>query len=267
MNGQKLLPLDRIPKLKRLNRDKPNGPLIVLALLFFIGLLVIIYFQSGLSRLSSVHIENRQFVREDEIFQAANLQVGMPYFDINREKVAQGIKTIPIVKDVEVKRKLPNSLVITLHEFPLVAYWMEDQAFFPVFSNGYIGEEEVKPEYIAHPILNDWPHRDGVEELSKELEQLAPEVVGLISEIVLTPTTIDPFRLTLYMVDGFEVITSIRHFSENVIWYPHIRDQLLAEGKQESIIYLLEGKWAEEPDRGLTDEEEMEGVREGQDEN
>lgn len=267
MNGQKLVPKDRIPKIRKLYRDKANRGLIILALLFFIVLLVIIYFQSNLSRLSAVQIENRFYVREDEILQVAGLQHGMPYFDINTEKVEQAVKTLPIVKDVQVKRKLPNGLIITLTEFPLVAYWMEDQSFFPVFSNGYIGEEEVKPDHVAHPILNGWSRRDGVEELSKELEQLTPEVVSLISEIVLTPSSIDPHRLTMYMVDGFEVVTSIRHFSQNVNWYPHIRDQLLAEGKQESIIYLLDSKWAEEPGMKGTGEEEKEGVGEQQDEN
>jgi cell division protein FtsQ len=265
MNGQKTNPEERIPKIRQLRKPKANRGLIILALLFFVVFLFIIYFQSDLSRLNMVVMENNHFVNQEDVLKEARLEIGMFYFDFKTEEVEKIIEAMPMVKSAEVIRDLPNRLLIRVQEYPVVALWSEEDGLFPVLSNGYILGEKVKQGKIEHPILNGWPHRDGVKELSGELEKLSPSVTHLISEIVLTPSLSDPYRLTLYMVDGFEVITSIRKFSENMSWYPHIRDQLLAEGKNDSVIYLLEGKWVEQPVTEDQQPEEGDGTRENED--
>ncbi len=266
MNGQKTPVEERIPKIRQLKPPKANRGLIALALLFFVVLLLVIYFQSDLSRLQGVIIENNDLLSEDDVLKAAGLKPGISYFDFKTKEIKKRIEQMPQVETAEVKRQLPNRLLIKIKEYPVVAIWLKEGALYPVLSNGVIDEKEYKKRMIQHPILNDWPHQDGIKELSRELALLSPSLTHLISEIVLSPSMSDPYRLTVYMVDGFEVVTSIRQFSQNMSWYPYIRDQLLAEGKNDSVIYLLDGKWAEQPVEDGLDEQVEEGDDSEQDE-
>ncbi|MDQ0339224.1 cell division protein FtsQ [Caldalkalibacillus uzonensis] len=247
MSGQKVIVDERIPKLKEFRRQRANRQFILLAILFFMVILIVIYFQSPLSRLGSIGVENNQLVERERLLEQAELKEGMSYFDFRTEEVADKLASLPEIKEATVQRELPNRLHITVEEHPVVAFWLQDESLFPVLANGHILDKPWEGERIAQPILNGWPHQEGVTELSRELEKLSPAVTDLISEIVLTPAASDPYRLTLYMVDGYEVRTTIRQFSQQMSWYPHIREELREDNQHGGTIYLLDGTWAESP--------------------
>ncbi|EGL82176.1 Polypeptide-transport-associated domain protein FtsQ-type [Caldalkalibacillus thermarum TA2.A1] len=262
MSGQKVIVDDRIPRYKEQRRQKANRQFILLAILFFMVILVIIYMQSPLSRLGEIVIEHNRLADRERLLNQAGLTEGMSYFDFRIGEVEEKLEVLPEIKKATVKREFPNRLYIAVEEHDVVAFWSENGELFPVLSNGHILDKTWEGERVTNPILTDWPHQEGLVELSRELTKLSPVVTGQISEIVLTPTLSDPYRLTLYMVDGFEVRTSIRRFSEQMGWYPHIREELEESAQHEGIIYLLDGTWAERPVGEVTDEteEQTEGV-------
>ena len=129
-----------------------------------------------------------------------------------------------------------------------VSFWLKDSQLFPVLSTGQVLYNRPWSEgRIDKPILSHWRSKEGIIELSSELNKLNESVLSLISEITITPTIVDPYRLTLFMIDGFEVRTSIRNFAQNISLYPHYVEQAKADGKTEMILNLFDAKWSEEP--------------------
>src|SRR5690606_8369247 len=122
--------------------------------------------------------------------------------------------------------------------------------------SGHILMNRPWKEQVNHPILSDWPTKDGLDELTNELGKLSLAVRNRMSEIKLTPIVSDPYRLVVYMMDGYEVRTSIRNFAENMAWYPHYVQLAQEEGELEGIFYLLDGKWYINPNQ----QDGMEGV-------
>jgi cell division protein FtsQ len=262
---------ERIPKLKSYRKRRRNFFLIALIVFFFVIVLLVLYLQSPYSKLEEVELEGQLLLDEQTIMNQAQLQLDMFFFNFRLSSVKERLESLVEVKEVELDRHFPNRLRIQITEYPVVALWAEDQALYPILSTGQIlMHHPWGNKRVLYPILTDWQTKEGIIELSQELERLPPALSDLISEIRLTPIFSDPYRLTLYMQDGFEVRTSIRKFAENLSWYPHYVEQVKADGMPVGIIYLLDAKWYVDPTQlpvtvegSERDEEEQDTETEG----
>lgn len=239
----------RIPKIKPpVQRKKTNKRFLIFLCLFFLTILCILYIQSPLSKLEHIEVDGHYILSEEEIVRLSKVQLGMFIFNFDPQKVEERLTQITEIKTAIVHRKFPNKLLIEVKEHSVIAYWLDDNKFFPVLSSGHIlKNREWSNRPVNQPIFNQWPHKEGVVELSNELSKLHSSITTKISEIVLYPTISDPYRLRIFMSDGYEVRSTIRNFSENMSWYPHFVQQLQAEEKTEGVINLFEGKWYEDP--------------------
>jgi cell division protein FtsQ len=262
MSNQKVIYDDRIPRIKEQSKkQKGNRLFILLLLLFFIVIILFLYFQSPFSKLSEVEIIENNIVGQEQLLQQAQLRIGMSVFNFKKSEVKKKLEQMVEIEEVEVNRVFPNKLKVEVTEYPVVSFWLKDNQLFPILSSGHILlNHPWLNKRVNRPILSEWPHKEGLVELSNELSKLPHSVQERISEIMLTPIVSDPYRLTLYMVDGNEVRTSIRKFSENMSWYPSIVEQAEADGIQVGVFNLLDGMWYEDPTRLEPEEaEELEG--------
>lgn len=255
-NRRKVIIDDRIPMIKEQKNRKTNRMFVLLAVLFFMILIIALYVQSPYSKLSHVQWSGHDILQENDLAEHAELQSGMSYFNFTTTQIETNLKNMPEIKQAKVKRILPNHLEVEIKEFKMVAFWLDDDDLYPVLSTGDILFHRPWNEFrIMQPIFTHWPHKEGLIELSSELEKLKVSVSQKISEISSTPTSTDPYRLTLYMDDGYEVRTSIRHFADNMNLYFKAVDQAQAEGRTEGILYLFDGDggWLSSPEPNKID--------------
>lgn len=244
---------ERIPKLKAERKPKSNRTFIGLILLFFVLILFIIYFQSPFSKLTSVQISGNVLLTEEEILQGGDIRLGMSYFQLSIKDAEAKIQDLLQVKEVHVRRVLPNKLEIELVELPVVAFWLQEHELYPILSSGHILLQRAWSNgRVKQPILADWPTKEGIIELSQELSLLSEFVTKQISEITLTPIESDPYRLTLYMEDGNMVRISIRKFAEKMNLYPYVVDK-------PGVYNLLDAIWFEDPTENPLEELDIEG--------
>lgn len=239
---------DRIPRIKEQPKKKKGNKLFIfLLILFCIVVILILYFQSSYSKLSEVEFSGNVIMSNERLLSQARLELGMSYFNFRTSKVKKRLQKMIEIDELEITRVLPNKVRIEIKEFPIVSYWLQDNQLFPVLSSGQILlNRPWINKRVDRPILSGWYHKEGLPELSKELEKIPLSISRRISEITSTPITSDPYRLTLYMDDGYEVRTSIRKFAENMSLYPDFVEQVELEGNQEGIFNLLDGKWFED---------------------
>jgi cell division protein FtsQ len=256
MRNQNVIYDDRIPRIKQQEKkSKVNKMFIFLLLLFFVVIILLLYFQSPFSKLSEVKISGNHIVADEQLLQQAQVELGMSVINFKSSQVQKRLEQMVEVENAEVQRIFPNKLNVVILEYPVVSYWLKDNELFPILSSGHVLlNRPWINKRVDRPILSGWPHKEGLVELSHELSKLSPAVRNTISEITLTPIVSDPYRLTLYMVDGNEVRTSIRKFAENMSWYPHFVKQVEAEGKKEAIFNLLDAKWFEDPTQSVEPE-------------
>lgn len=123
---------DRIPKLKEMRKRKTNQRLIFYLSTFFLLISIIVYLQSPLSNIKDIKVVGNSFITKEEIIKQSTLTKKTNIWTINQKKIKQGIGEISGVKSVEVSRKLPWTVEISLKEFQRVGYLKDENESYPI---------------------------------------------------------------------------------------------------------------------------------------
>jgi len=87
--------------------------------LFFILLILVagyILLQSPLFEVRRVNVQGNYLLNEENIRSVADISTGVNIFKLDMGVIRSGLKTIPMIKDVQVSRSLPSTVVITVKE-------------------------------------------------------------------------------------------------------------------------------------------------------
>jgi len=217
---------ERIPTLKKKRRRRTNTKFIVMISLFLVLLFLLLYFQSSYSDIQKITVDGAKLVKEDYYIDKSGLQVGDSMWGFKVADIEKRLQE-DWVKDVTVKRKWLTTVEIKVKEYRKVAYIFEDHRFYPILENGvvYKSSEKVDPTIDA-PIFLNFDDEKLRKKVLKELAELDDEVLALISQINLNATESDPYSITLFMNDGFEVRAEINTLAEKMKYYPAIVAQI-----------------------------------------
>jgi cell division protein FtsQ len=254
---------DRIPKLQQQRKQKTNRRLISFLSVFFLLILLVIYFQSPLSKVASVSVEGNETVDSNKIIKMSGITTSSGYWSINSEEVKTAVKSHLQIKDVTVKKKLPNHIVLVVEENESIAYLEKEGSYLPILENGQVLEDRKVTAPADAPVLINWTKEEDIKEMISELRKLPPGIFNSISEIHHTPQKTDHWIVRLYMNDGYEVIASVRTFSKKMDSYPDIVSQLDENSK--GVIHLEVGSYFEsyKPLKSEGEENESENETEG----
>lgn len=245
MSDEKIVSIeDRIPKLKQQRKKKANRRLIFYLSLFFILISVIIYIQSPLSSIKNIEVTGNKYLSKTEIIEETQLTKDTNIWKVNKDDVKNAIKNDPIIKTVKVKRKLPGTISIELEEYELVGYVRDEESHKPIFENGQ--QISVSDRYAKGdaPVLLGFDDNEVLQTMTKQLQQLPPTILQLISEIHWEPEDENNHKIILFMNDGFMVDGTIRNFAEKMQVYPSIVSQLDPDKK--GIIHIGVGAYFEQ---------------------
>lgn len=243
MKNSKIIDIeDRIPKLKEQRKQKANRRFIMYISLFFVLVIFILYFQSPLSKIQTIHVLGNIHVTDEAIIKLSGVEEGTSFWSIDPLTIAKNVKEHDEIAKVEVTRKLPNQLQIVIRENTRVAYLIDGTSFYPILETGKILEKDKLENIPADaPLLINWKQSEELQEMAAQLCHVPDSILNRISEIHLTPEDGDPLHITLFMNDGQEVSATIRGFSDKIKNYPMIKKQLTE--KQFGVIHLEVGSY------------------------
>lgn len=250
---------DRIPKLKFQRKQRSNRRLIFYLSFFFLLLLTVIYFQSSLSDVRKVKIEGNLYVSDEKIITISGLNKRTSFWGVNKQLIEEELTSLVEISEVNIERLFPNTIKINVKEFTRVAYLVVDGKYYPILESGKILKETPSKNRFPTdaPLLMGWSTDQELAEMAAELSNLPKSLIQRISEIYFTPVADDPLRITLYMNDGFQVSSTIRHFSQKIGAYPAIVKELDPEVK--GIIHMKMNPYFEQFDNEEEQEVESEG--------
>jgi cell division protein FtsQ len=233
---------DRIPKLKEQRRRKANRRLVLLLILFFTMIVVIAYSQSPLSHVKTITIKGNGVYSAEEVISQSGLSNNTNIWKIKKEETVSKIQRLSEIKKAEIKIRWPNTVIIFVKEHKRIAYLKQGNKFFPIMDNGkIIKNREANKIPVNSPILFEFKEGGALNQMVKDLENLPSEISNSISEIHYTPKKTDPYHISLFMNDGFEVSATLRSFSEKMLYYPSIISQL--DPNKKGIIDLEVGSY------------------------
>jgi cell division protein FtsQ len=228
MDKGKIVSLEeRIPKLKQHRKKKANRRLTFLLSLFLLLILAVVYFQSSLSQVKDIVVTGNHLVSEDYILNKITIEKGTSVWSVDKSQTKHELEKIPEISSAEVKLHLPNTVRVVVEEFEKAAYLINETKFYPILENGdLLDSRDLNALPTDAPILIGFKEDQVLKDMVSELKDVPSEIKNSISEIVLAPKKTDPYHVSLFMNDGYEVSASIRTFSEKMVHYPSIVSQL-----------------------------------------
>ncbi|WP_421384470.1 cell division protein FtsQ/DivIB [Bacillus salacetis] len=246
MDKGKIVSLEeRIPKLKQHRKKKANRRLTFLLSLFLLLILTVVYFQSSLSQVKDIVVTGNHLVSDELVLEKISIEKGANVWSVDRSKTEKELVKVPEIAGAEVKLQLPNTVKVKVEEFEKAAYLINENRFYPILENGdLLDSRELDDLPTDAPLLIGFKEDAILKEMVDELKNLPSEIKNSISEIVLSPKKTDPYHVSLFMNDGFEVSASIRTFSEKMVHYPSIVSQL--DDSSKGVIDLEVGSYFRE---------------------
>src|SRR5690625_3286548 len=177
---------DRIPKLKQVRKKKANQRLVFYLSIFFLLISIIIYLQSSLSNIKTIHVTGNSFMAEEEIIQKSELTYKTNIWTVNKDEIKQKLHRIPVIKSAEVNRKLPWTVDIHLVEFDRVGYVKKEGECHPILGDGTT-LPAIKKSLGDAPIILDFKENSYLNRMTAELQKLPLNILNLISEIYWVP--------------------------------------------------------------------------------
>ena len=121
------------------------------------------FFDNPDYRLSTIAIRTDGTLQRDQILKAGGLQEGLNIFSINLAQVHDRLERLSQVDEVQVERKMPNEIDISITERKPIAWitsektvtdpFASDAAFLVDARGVLMKEKKLLPEYLALPLI------------------------------------------------------------------------------------------------------------------
>lgn len=205
---------------------------ILIFAVFLLATCITSYFVSPLSKLQKVTVTGNEMLTNETVMQKAgfklNESIWKQYFS-KKENVVKIERELPKVKNVTISLSGFTSLNIAIKEYKIVAYDQEGDGLHGVLENGTILKEVVKQDKKL-PMLSNFKTGSILKGFLKDYDKVSDEIKDNINKITLTPSKNNPYRFTIYMKDGNQVIASTKDFVKKIKYYPKVVEQMTEKG-------------------------------------
>ncbi|BGE82665.1 cell division protein FtsQ/DivIB [Staphylococcus petrasii] len=212
---------------QRIDRRKRQKRIqyIILTSLILLILLFLIYMFTPLSRISHINISGNKNLSNQQVEKALDVKPGSRMYTYSKRKGINNLEQNPLVKNVEIKKRLPNTLNVQVTENNVVGVVKDKNKYTPIIE----GNKELK-DYKGDiagsgPILDGFKGSDK-DNMVKALSNMSSEVRDMISEISYAPEANKQSRILLYMKDGMQVVGDYKTIADKLKYYPQMSQSL-----------------------------------------
>lgn len=174
------------------------------------GILAIIIY-SPLFTLQRVDLKGNNYLQEADIMQIARLQKGKPLFSLETSEVTQNLLHDLRIESAVVKRRIPDTLEITISERVPVATVASDYGYLDFDRQGKVIASYYSLKKMPIPMITGVVMRDlyigddndnaTVKQLLEFLQQLDENTLNQISEINIS----NPDNVVAYTVSSVQI--------------------------------------------------------------
>jgi cell division protein FtsQ len=235
----------QIPALKKEKPKKRNGRRVIYILLgLFITLLIILFFQSSISKVAQIHITGFELLTESVIGQAAGIAIGDSYFYTSSSTIEKRVKALKTIESVKITKKFPGFIHIEVKEFQRVAFQVTiDGDMEALLADGSVVSLKGRSLPMDRPIMSNWKEDDPwKDKLCKVLAQIPEALLSDISEIKPNPSVAYEDKIKMYTRSQFEVDTTVGYLLNKIPYFSTMINDL-KEKQPTGVLSLLDSDY------------------------
>lgn len=142
----------------------------------------IFFMMSPLFNLAQIEVENNEKINTDTIISLSGLTLGENIYKTSTNKIKRNIKQNAYIENVIIKRKLPNTIIVTVKERK-TTYNLEYASSFAYINNqGYI--LEISSEKLEVPIIEGYTTSEEDIKVNNRLNNEDLERLGTVLKIM-----------------------------------------------------------------------------------
>lgn len=222
---------ERIPKLKKRREKRKNTRFIIVLVILSIALLILLYFQLPISHLKTIKVTGQQLETKEYYIKHSGTSIGESFLSLDTKEIRHRLEKLDTVKKVTVEKSWLNELNVHITENEKIALLKTDDRYNFVLENGKTISSRSQLTNYELPILLNMPDEVFRKKLMKQLMQLKPDLLLMISQIESSPSKSNKNLLQIFMSDGFEVKADLRDLASKLQYYPSIVTQLEKDKK------------------------------------
>lgn len=184
--------------------------------------------------IKNIIVKNTSYLSDNYILDLAGIYNYPSFYLTNYSKVKKKLIESPYIKDVKIKLKFFNVLVIKVYEDkPL---YVDNNTNEVVFEDKTTTIDDFNYNFRIPRLMNYVPD-DKYDQFIKGMSRIDENILGKISDIEYQPNDYDKDRFLLYMDDGNMVYLTLTKFKQ-INYYNDVLKQL---EDRKGILYLDSG--------------------------
>jgi cell division septal protein FtsQ len=193
------------------------------------------FFDNPDYRLSTIAIRTDGALQRDQVLRAGELQEGLNIFSVNLAQIHDRVEQLSQVDEVQVERKMPNEIDITITERKPIAWitsektvtdpFASDAAFLVDARGVLMKEKKLLPEYLALPLITGCSSEALVP--GKTVDFL--EAKAALELLRLTTTSFMQTRFQIREVDvskGYCLLVTDKNHTRAMFGFDHLDVQM-----------------------------------------
>lgn len=163
------------------------------------------YFTSDYSKVKSLQVIGNEEVKTEDILKAITVNQSHIHLFVRTSSIEKEVKSIPMIKKVNVTKDLFGHIKIEVEEAEKVAYCVIDGTTYVIDELGGVSKTEdprVIHELQSCPQLSGFKDEKFLKTFAKEYVQISELIKNQTSDIMYEPKPGDETRLKFLMVNG-----------------------------------------------------------------
>jgi len=206
---------------KKKRRKKKNYWLRLVLVLFIAGGLYGVS-QTSYFNVTDIRVEGNQYYEKDHVVALSKLKTGTNLFQLDKEQRIAEMKQDPYIRSANMKRELPDTVIIQIEERTEDAAVVYGESYVLVNLDGMVLRRVDQPPQV--PLL-----------VGMTLLQIQPGAELEVEEVTVLKNTL----IMLSAMEENDLFFKKIDIS-NVIVKAYIYDRLICEGKPENILEAME---------------------------
>lgn len=229
----------RVPPYRPPARSKrpSSRTAIMLILVFFFGVLSVLFLKSPLGKISEIKWVGNQLIPDQELLKISRLKEGSSYFRLNVAETEQRIQQIPEVQAVTITKTFPGRVHVRIREVRRIGYLDHRSNLYPVLKDGSVLKDRPWKGSVDRPLFRGWSKLRIWNELAQGLMDTPKRILDDISEIRPSGSNTYPDMVKVYTRHGHIIRIRAMDFGQKIKLYAAFRNH------PSGTLNLLESTW------------------------
>ncbi len=136
--------------------SKKNKHISIGLIIFIVGIVTLSFYILNIQVfiIKNIEVDGNYYLSKNDVVSLSGIHTGVNIFAVNLDKIKENLQRDPHIKNIDIRRALPNSIIIEVNERNEVAVIPYNGVYLHIDEDGYVIEVSKEYQDAKLPILS-----------------------------------------------------------------------------------------------------------------